>query len=83
MGNLSSKIGGKQIRERAVGKFGIGTRNSRALVDFAAKDNIKNNIHFSVNRKIGNGHGKAQAENELKMPVKFDSNGQSKYCTRY
>lgn len=41
MGNLRSKIGEKQIRERAVGKFGIGTRNSRARVDFAARDNIK------------------------------------------
>ena len=43
MGDFNAKVGAKQIGERSIGNFGIGSRNSRGdtLVGFAERNNLR------------------------------------------
>ena len=43
MGDFNAKVGAKQIGERSIGNFGMGSRNSRGdtLVGFAERNNLR------------------------------------------
>ena len=53
MGDFNAKVGQKQVGERAVGSYGIGTRNSRGdtLVNFAEKNKLRVMNTFFNKRK--------------------------------